>query len=57
MALTHAHLDVAGIPRHLDGKRLTLAERLTLYEEEKRRKARREELAAETGYPTNMWKG
>lgn len=52
----HWQLDLAGIPRNLDGRRLTLAERQALYEEERERKARCQELAAETGTSPMMWK-
>lgn len=54
--MKHWQLDGAGIPRYLNGKQLTLAERQRLYEEELAAKARRERLAAETGTSPKLWK-
>ena len=54
--MKHWQLDLAGIPRNLKGKRLTLAEREALYEEGKQREVRRAKLAAETGTSPKLWK-
>ena len=54
--MKHWQLDLAGIPRNLDGKRLTLAERIALYDERKERDARTKVIAAETGTSSKLWK-
>ena len=54
--MKHWQLDLAGIPRSLNGKRLTLAERLALYKEHKEREVRRKEIAKETGTSSKLWR-
>ena len=54
--MKHWQLDLAGIPRNLDGKRLTLSERQALYKEKRERDARCKEIATETGTSPRLWK-
>ena len=54
--MKHWQLDLVGIPRNLNGKQLSLKERIELYIEFKKREARVWEIARETGTSFRLWK-